>query len=66
MRDDFLTADWANNHASFSDGIDRGLAAIRAGLGRFADWDGTTHQLLALIAAFAVTGLSIGSTSGAA
>jgi hypothetical protein len=66
MRDDFLTADWASHHSDFAAGIDRGLAALRSRLGRFADWDGTTHQLLALIAAFAVTGLSIGSTSGAA
>ena len=66
MRDDFLTADWANNHSDFSAGIDRGLAALRSAFIRFGNWDGSTHQLLALVAAFAVTGLGIGSTTGAA
>lgn len=63
MRDDFLTAEWANNHATLSDGIDRGLAALRAGIGKFWQWDGSTHQLLALVVSFAITALTFNTTA---
>ena len=45
--------------SSSANGSDGAAAALRAGLARFAGWDGSTHQLLAMIAAFAVTGLSL-------
>ena len=63
MRDDFLTADWANHHSALSDGIDRGLAALRAGIGKFWEWDGTTHQLVALVVSFAITALTFNTTT---
>ena len=39
------------------------IASVRAGLGRFANWDGTTHQLLAMVAAFAITSLTFNATT---
>jgi hypothetical protein len=63
MRDDFLTADWADHHSDFSAGIDRGLAAVRAGIGKFWQWDGSTHQLLALVVSFAITALTFNVTT---
>jgi hypothetical protein len=66
MRDELDSRMWLAHHEDFSKSIDNAVMAVRSTLARFATWDGTTHQLLALIAAFAVTGLSIGSTSGAA
>ena len=66
MRDELDSRMWLAHHDDFSHWVDDAAGAVRATLARFANWDGTTHQLLALIAAFAVTGLSIGSTSGAA
>jgi hypothetical protein len=66
MRDELDSRMWLAHHEDFSRSIDNAVMAVRSALARFADWDGTTHQLLALIAAFAVTGLSIGSTTGAA
>jgi hypothetical protein len=63
MRDDFLTADWAGHHGEFSRDLGRGLAAIRAGIGRFWQWDGTTHQLLALVLSFAITALTFNTTA---
>jgi hypothetical protein len=66
MRDEIDGRLWVAHHEEFSRSLDNGLNAIRSALARFGDWDGTTHQLLALVAAFAVTGLGIGSTTGAA
>jgi len=63
MRDDFLTADWADHHSDFSDGISRGAAALRAGIGRFWQWDGSTHQLLALAVSFVITALTFNTTA---
>jgi len=63
MRDDFLTADWAEHHGELSSGIDRGLAALRAGISRFWQWDGTSHQLLALLVSFAITALTFNATA---
>jgi hypothetical protein len=66
MRDELDGRIWVDHHDQFSELVDNAAAAIRAGLARFAHWDGSTHQLLALIAAFAVTGLSLAATSNAA
>jgi hypothetical protein len=66
MRDELDGRMWVAHHEQLSQSVDDAVIAVRAALARFAAWDGTTHQLLALVAAFAVTGLSIGSTSGAA
>ena len=66
MRDELDSRMWLAHHDDFNHWVDDAASAIRSALARFATWEGTTHQLLALVAAFAVTGLSIGSTSGAA
>jgi hypothetical protein len=66
MREELDGRMWVDHHEQFSQGLDDAAAAIRAGIGRFAGWDGSTHQLLAMIAAFAVTGLSLALTNNAA
>jgi hypothetical protein len=57
---------WAEHHLAFGDWVDRAAATVRAGISRFAGWDGSTHQLLALAAAFVLTALNIGFSSSAA
>jgi hypothetical protein len=66
MRDEIDSRMWLAHHDDFSRWVESAAGAVRSAITRLAGWDGTTHQLLALIAAFAITGLSIGSTSGAA
>jgi len=66
MRDELDGRMWVDHHEAFGEWVDNAAAAIRAGLGRFAGWDGSTHQLLAMVAAFAATGLSLALTSNAA
>lgn len=66
MRDELDGRMWADHHDQFNQWVRDATTVVRAALDRFAGWDGTTHQLLALIAAFALTGLGIGATSGAA
>lgn len=66
MRDELDGRMWVENHDAFNQWVDDAAGALRSALARFAGWDGTTHQLLALIAAFALSAISIGSTSGAA
>jgi hypothetical protein len=63
MRDEIDGRFWAENHGTFADGIDRGLAALRSIAGRFAGWDGSSHQLFALLLAFAITGLTFNTTA---
>ena len=65
MRDQLDAQMWIDHHDALSDGIDRALAAIRSGLHRFATWDGTTHQLLALGLSFVITALTFQATTGA-
>jgi hypothetical protein len=38
---------------------------VRRGLERLASWDGTTQQLLAIVAAFLITSLGFTSTTSA-
>lgn len=64
MRDQIDARLWVDHHEAFSEGIDRGLAALRSGLQRFAAWDGTSHQLLALVLSFAITALTFNTTTG--
>ena len=66
MRDEMDARMWVEHHAGFADGIDRAFARIRHGLGRFAAWDGTTAQLIALVTAFALTALNISFSSNVA
>ena len=63
MRDDFLTADWADHHQHFSGDLGRALDTLRAGISRFWQWDGTTHQLLALVVSFAITAVTFNATA---
>jgi hypothetical protein len=57
---------WVAHHDQFRAWVGTAAATIRAGLYRFAGWDGSVHQLLALAAAFALTGLNLSFTSSAA
>ena len=63
MRDEIDARIWNDNHEALSATIDRGLAAIGRVAQRFSQWDGTTHQLFALVAAFLITGLSFNTTA---
>jgi hypothetical protein len=63
MRDELYGRMWVENHEAISQGIDSAIAKIRIGLARLASWDGTSHQLLALVAAFAITSLTFNTTA---
>ena len=66
MRDELDGRMWVDHHDGFGDLVDNAAAALSAGIARFAAWDGSTHQLLAMVAAWAVTGLSLAITNNAA
>jgi len=66
MRDELDGRMWVDHHEQFGEWVDNAAAALRSGIARFAGWDGSTHQLLAMIGAFAVTALSLALTSNAA
>jgi len=66
MREELDGRMWVDHHEQFGEWVDNAAASLRAGLARFGGWDGSTHQLLAMLAAFAVTGLSLAFTSSAA
>ena len=57
---------WVAHHDELSLSIGRGLARLRHGLGRLAQWDGTTAHLTAMIAAFMVTSLGLATTTASA
>ena len=63
MRDELDSRMWVENHDQFALLVDDAVAALRAGLVRLGQWDGTTHQLLALITSFLITGLTFSSTT---
>lgn len=65
MLDEMSGRLWAAHHDQFSQSVSRGIARLRQGFARFASWDGTTHQLLAIVAALAITGLGFTSTASA-
>ena len=65
MRDQLDAQIWVDNHEAFSDGLDRALRALQSGLHRFAAWDGTSHQLLALVLSFGITALTFNATTAA-
>ena len=54
---------WADHHAQFSDWVGDAANAVRGALARLPAWDGTTHQLMALVASFAITALSFNATA---
>jgi hypothetical protein len=63
MRDELDSRMWVENHDQFSLSVDHLIDDLRAGLARLAQWDGTTHQLLALITSFVITGLTFNATA---
>ena len=63
MRDEIDARFWVDNHEAFSASIDKAIVTIRSGIVRFASWDGTSHQLLALVLSFAITALTFNSTT---
>lgn len=63
MRDEIDGRMWVAHHDQYSQWVGSAAAAIRTGLHRLAGWDGSVHQLLALVAAFALTNLSLTFTS---
>jgi len=65
MREELDGRMWLAHHDQFSAWVGDAAASVRAVLARFAGWDGSTHQLLAMIAAFAATGLSLIATNSA-
>jgi hypothetical protein len=66
MREELDGRMWVDHHEQFGEWVDGATATLRAGLARFASWDGSSHQLFAMIAAFAVTALSLTFTNSAA
>ena len=65
MRDEMDGRLWVAHHDELSLSIDRGLKRLGRAFQRFASWDGTTPQLLAIIAAFLVTSLGFSTTTSA-
>ena len=65
MLDEMSGRFWTAHHNQFSQSVSQGLGRLRQGLARFASWDGTTHQLLAIVAALAITSLGFTSTASA-
>ena len=63
MRDEYDSRFWNDHHEGFADGLDRAGSAIRLAMSRLAYWDGSSHQLLALVAAFALTALTFNTTT---
>lgn len=63
MRDEMFGRMWVAHHDNFSSDVSRGLSSLRNALVRLPVWDGTTSQLIALVAAFLVTGLSFSATA---
>jgi len=56
---------WVAHHNEFSLWAGRAFAALRRGFERLASWDGTTQQLLAILAALLITSLGFASTTSA-
>ena len=63
MRDELYDRLWVDHHEDFSRDLERAFASLRGALARLPVWDGTTAQLLALVAAFVITGLSFNATA---
>lgn len=63
MRDELDGRMWVAHHEQFSEWVGGAIATVRASLHRFAQWDGSTHQLLAMAAAFAITAITFNATA---
>ena len=56
---------WVAHHNEFNLWVGRAFARVRRGLERLASWDGTTQQLLAILAAFLITSVGFSTTTSA-
>ena len=56
---------WVAHHNEFNLWAGKALGRLRRGFERLASWDGTTAQLLAIVAAFLITSLGFASTTSA-
>jgi hypothetical protein len=63
MRDEIDGRIWVAHHDEFAQSIDEAFSRLRSALTRAPAWDGTTVQLLALIASFAITALTFNTTT---
>ena len=63
MRDQLDATMWVDHHDRFSAAVDDVLARSRGVFARIAEWDGSTHQLIALVLSFAITALSFNTTA---
>ena len=63
MRDEIDGRIWVANHKEFADGIDLLISRIRSLTSRALTWDGTSAQLVALVAAFLITAITFNTTS---
>lgn len=63
MRDEMDDRIWVANHHEFANDVDALLSRLRAFFLRVPAWDGTSAQLLALVAAFLITALTFNTTS---
>jgi hypothetical protein len=66
VRDEMDARIWVEHHQAFAETVDAAIAALRSGLARFAQWDGSTHQLIALVVAFLLTGLNFSGVNAVA
>lgn len=65
MLDELAGRHWVAHHNDFSLSAGRAFSGLRRGFERLATWDGTTTQLLAIVAALLVTSLGFTSTASA-
>lgn len=65
MRDELDGRMWVAHHENYGALVAAALATLRAGIRRLGGWDGSAAQLLAIVAAFALTDLSLAFTSSA-
>ena len=63
MRDEMDGRIWIANHHQFANDVDALLSRLRTFFFRVPAWDGTSAQMLALVAAFLITALTFNTTS---
>jgi hypothetical protein len=63
MREELDGRMWVAHHDQFGLWVEGALGSLRAGLSRLSRWDGTSPQLLAMVAALAITALSFNSAT---
>ena len=63
MYDEIEGRMWTAHHEQFSRTVSDAVAMLRDGARRLAGWDGSGHQLVAIVAALAVTLLTFRGTA---